>query len=78
MTAHMGVDTDSSVVHSSQRRRFALVDTLLHGQAERAYGDSGYTGTKKRKELHIVSVYCALASKPSAVRPPWRERRWAH
>jgi IS5 family transposase len=53
MKAHIGVDLDSGLVHtvvgtSANEADVEVVDELLHGKEEVAYGDAGYTGADKR------------------------------
>ena len=56
MKAHVGVDAASGVVHSLTGTAANVSDIsqthhLLHGQEQRAQGDSGYTGVEKRAEI---------------------------
>jgi IS5 family transposase len=53
MKAHIGVDVDSGFVHTvvgtpANEADVEVVDELLHGKEEVAYGDAGYTGADKR------------------------------
>lgn len=53
--AHIGVDEETGLVHTVKATPANVHDVtvtseLLHGEEERVYGDSGYTGAKKRKE----------------------------
>jgi transposase, IS5 family len=53
MKAHIGVDVDSGLVHTvvgtpANEADVEVVDELLHGKEEVAYGDAGYTGADKR------------------------------
>ena len=59
MKAHIGVDTDSGLVHTvvtapANEADVEVVDELLHGKEESVHADAGYTGAEKRvlrKEL---------------------------
>ena len=56
MKAHVGVDAHSGVVHTLTGTAANVSDIsethhLLHGQEQRAQGDSGYTGVEKRAEM---------------------------
>lgn len=53
--AHIGVDEENGLVHtikatSANEHDVTVMSELLHGKEERAYGDSGYIGAKKRPE----------------------------
>ena len=53
--AHIGVDEEKGLVHTikatpTNEHDVTVMSELLHGEEERAYGDSGYTGAKKRPE----------------------------
>ena len=53
--AHIGVDEEKGLVHTikatpANEHDVTVMSELLHGEEERAYGDSGYTGAKKRPE----------------------------
>lgn len=53
--AHIGVDEEKGLVHTikatpANEHDVTVMSELLHGKEERAYGDSGYTGAKKRPE----------------------------
>lgn len=53
MKAHIGADADSGLVHTvvttaANEADVEVVDELLHGKEEVAYGDAGYTGADKR------------------------------
>ena len=53
--AHIGVDEESGLVHTvkatpANEHDITIMSELLHGEEERAYGDSGYIGANKRPE----------------------------
>lgn len=53
--AHIGVDEENGLVHTikatpANEHDVTVMSELLHGKEERAYGDSGYIGAKKRAE----------------------------
>jgi IS5 family transposase len=53
MKAHIGVDTDSGLVHTvvttpANEADIEVVDELLHGKETTVYADAGYTGADKR------------------------------
>ena len=53
--AHIGVDEESGLVHTvkatpANEHDVTVMSELLHGEEERAYGDSGYIGANKRPE----------------------------
>ena len=53
--AHIGVDEKSGLVHTvkatpANEHDVTVMSELLHGEEERAYGDSGYIGANKRPE----------------------------
>ena len=53
--AHIGVDEENGLVHTikatpANEHDVTVMSELLHGKEERAYGDSGYIGAKKRPE----------------------------
>ena len=53
--AHIGVDEESGLVHTvkatpANEHDVTVMSELLHGEEERAYGDSGYIGANKRQE----------------------------
>ena len=53
--AHIGVDEEKGLVHTikvtpANEHDVTIMSELLHGKEERAYGDSGYIGAKKRPE----------------------------
>lgn len=53
MKAHIGVDTDSGLVHTvvttpANEADIEVVDELLHGKEQTVHADAGYTGAEKR------------------------------
>lgn len=53
--AHIGVDEKSGLVHTvkatpANEHDVTIMSELLHGEEERAYGDSGYIGANKKPE----------------------------
>lgn len=53
--AHIGVDEETGLVHTvkvtpANTHDVTVMNELLHGEEERAYGDSGYIGANKRPE----------------------------
>jgi IS5 family transposase len=53
MKAHIGVDTDSGLVHTlvttpANEADIEVADELLHGKEQTVHADSGYTGADKR------------------------------
>ena len=53
--AHIGVDEKSGLVHTvkatpANEHDVIIMSELLHGEEERAYGDSGYIGANKKPE----------------------------
>src|SRR3546814_8788264 len=72
MKAHIGVDTDSGLVHTGTTTPANVADVtqtgaLLHGDEEVVYADAGYTGAAKRAELEGVAVTWRIAERRSAV-----------
>jgi len=72
MKAHIGVDTDSGLVHTVTTTPANVADVtqtgaLLHGDEEVVYADAGYTGAAKRPELEGVAVTWRIAERRSAV-----------
>lgn len=53
--AHIGVDEENGFIHTvkttaANEHDVTVMNELLHGEEERAYGDSGYIGAKKRHD----------------------------
>ena len=60
MKLHIGVDSDSGLVHSASVSAGNVHDShelpnLLHGQERRLYGDSAYRGEKQRERLKDIA-----------------------
>ena len=60
MKLHIGVDSDSGLVHSASVTAGNVHDSqelpnLLHGQETRLYGDSAYRGEKQRERLKDIA-----------------------
>ena len=58
MKAHIGVDTQSGLVHTVTGTAANVADIaqtheLLHGQEKHVFADAGYTGVEKREELAV-------------------------
>src|SRR3546814_1204284 len=71
MKAHIGVDTDSGLVHTVTTTPANVGDVtqtgaLLHGDEEVVYADAGYTGAQNRPELAGVKVDWRIAERRSA------------
>jgi IS5 family transposase len=70
--AHIGVDTDSGLVHSLECTAanvadITQTDKLLHGHEEEVGADAGYTGMDKREEHQGRAVKWNIAAKRSRV-----------
>ncbi|MEB2233097.1 IS5 family transposase [Xanthomonas campestris pv. campestris] len=89
MKAHIGVDEFSGLVHHVHCTAANVADvtvthTLLHGKEDSVFGDSGYTGADKRKELQACKAAVFIAAKRSVLqvignkRGRAREQRWEH
>lgn len=53
--AHIGVDEENGLIHTvkttaANEHDVTVMNELLHGEEERAFGDSGYIGAKKRHD----------------------------
>lgn len=71
MKAHIGVDTDTGMVHSmigtaANIGDVTQADQLLHGEETDAFGDAGYQGVEKRPEHEGSTVNWHIAMRPSA------------
>ena len=60
MKLHIGVDSDSGLVHSASVTAGNVHDSqelpnLLHGEETRLYGDSAYRGEKQRERLKDIA-----------------------
>ncbi len=66
MKAHIGVDTDSGLVHtvigtSGNEADVVEGNSLLHGQGKDGFGDAGYQGVHKRPDARVgVTWHIAL------------------
>ncbi len=89
MKAHIGVDEFSGLVHHVHCTAANVADvtvthTWLHGKEDSVFGDSGYTGADKRKELQDCEAAFFSAAKPSTIRgignnrERARQQRWEH
>ena len=66
--AHIGVDAESGLVHSTTTTAANVADItetghLLHGEEEAVFADAGYTGAEKRAELKDRQVKWYIATK---------------
>ena len=66
--AHIGVDAESGLVHSTTTTAANVADitatvNLLHGEEEAVFADAGYTGAEKREELKDQDVAWYIATK---------------
>ena len=60
MKVHIGVDSQSGLVHSASVTSANVHDSqqlpnLLHGEESRLYGDSAYRGKKQREQLKQIA-----------------------
>ena len=68
MKAHIGVDTESGLVHTVRATAGSVNDvveanTLLHGEETEAWGDAGYQGADKRPDAK-AGVRWNIAMRP--------------
>jgi IS5 family transposase len=73
MTAHIGVDVASGVVHTvvgtaANQADINQTAALLHGQETDVFADAGYTGVDKRPELEDRDVAWNIAIKRSIIK----------
>ena len=66
--AHIGVDAESGLVHSTTTTAANVADitataNLLHGAEAAVFADAGYTGAEKREELKDQDVQWYIATK---------------
>jgi IS5 family transposase len=66
--AHIGVDAESGLVHSTTTTAANVADitataNLLQGEEEAVFADAGYTGAEKREELKDLDVTWYIATK---------------
>ena len=69
MKAHIGVDSQTGLVHSMETTPantsdVAVANELLHGEEDQVYGDAGYQGVEKREENRALEVAWRVAMKP--------------
>ncbi|BBM03637.1 IS5 family transposase [Microbulbifer sp. GL-2] len=67
---HIGTDDVLGLVHhidttAANAHDITATKNLLHGDEKRVWGDSGYTGVERRKELDSKEVDWHIAMKPS-------------
>jgi IS5 family transposase len=80
MKAHIGVDTESGLVHTvigtaANVNDVTQAGALLHGQETAAFGDAGYRGVDKREEAKGPKWHVAMQpGKRRALdsRSPWQ------
>ena len=70
MKVHIGVDSETGVVHSMSTTSANVHDVteahrLLHGREKRVWGDAGYQGVAKREENRGLDVEWRVAMRPS-------------
>ena len=69
MKVHIGVDSETGVVHSMSTTSANVHDVteahrLLHGGEKRVWGDAGYQGVAKREENEGLEVEWRVAMRP--------------
>ena len=69
MKVHIGVDSETGVVHSMSTTSANVHDVteahrLLHGGEKRVWGDAGYQGVSKRDENRGLEVEWRVAMRP--------------
>ena len=69
MKVHIGVDSETGVVHSMSTTSANVHDVteahrLLHGGEKRVWGDAGYQGVSKRDENEGLDVEWRVAMRP--------------
>lgn len=79
MKAHIGVDTDSGLVHTvvttpANESDIEVVDELLHGKERTVHADAGYTGADKRVKRNNLSWAIAMRRGKLKAMPEGRER----
>ena len=82
--AHVGVDSETGIVHSMTATPANAHDVtgahnLLHGGETVAWGDAGYQGVHKREENLALEVAWRVAMRPGKRRnlDPGGEEAWA-
>ena len=73
MTAHVGVDVASGLVHTvvgtaANDADITQTAALLHGAEEDVFGDAGYAGADKRPELADRDVCWNIAIRRSIIK----------
>ena len=73
MKVHIGVDSETGVVHSMSTTSANVHDVteahrLLHGGEKRVWGDAGYQGVAKRDENRGLDVEWRVAMRPGSRR----------
>ncbi|MFS1526117.1 IS5 family transposase [Microbulbifer sp. 2304DJ12-6] len=73
MKTHIGTDDVLGLIHSlettaANAHDVTATEQLLHGEENRVWGDSGYTGAEKREELKDKKVEWHIAMKPSKLK----------
>ena len=79
MKAHIGVDAESGLVHSVRGTSGNVNDvveanSLLHGEEEVVFADSGYRGAPKRPDAK-PGVEWQIARRPSSRKPAEKQGR---
>ena len=84
MKAHIGVDSDSGLVHTVIGTAANVADItvtaqLLHGEEKTVHADAGYTGAQKREELSELAVDWQIAAKRGSINamPDGEQKRLA-
>jgi IS5 family transposase len=84
MKAHIGVDAESGVVHTTTGTAANVADItemakLLHGDERAIFADAGYTGAAQREELKDRSVEWQIAVKRGIIKnlPEGCLKEWA-
>ncbi len=85
--AHVGVDEENGLVHTvkataANEHDVTVMSEMLHGEEERAYGDSGYTGAQKRPEAikrnkNGKKIKYIINRRPSAINKLSRSGKYA-
>lgn len=85
--AHIGVDEESGLVHTvkataANEHDVTVMSELLHGEEERAYGDSGYVGAKKhpeaiKKNKNGKNIKYIINRRPSSIKKLSKSGRYA-
>ena len=65
MTAHIGLDVESGLVHmvivaAANVNDVTQASALLHGDETAAHGDAGYCGVQKREEAQGPNWHVAM------------------